>query len=332
VCSIALTQTTALRIGGSSRPQIPSSLAYDRSTDRRLLSACGLDAISPPIVRLGKARALKQGQSTGAPDCRMRPTAHEGAHHDNVSARPERKAQEFEWFRPVSVPTSLEVNDTSSLGDRNCTAMLMCRASTQNLRARGYTTPITSLPQLRIDASPGGGLTCTMQTATVYGCLPTAGVHPASGSRPRQSGLVTVTIPAQRLALPESDSLVHTKLPVWCSRQRHRVGSPREPSARSRPSRRAIRSDDRQPMPVFHPSSSRPSQRVLAGTDVEALRLRDGTPRRYWLSWREPSDIVDPLDRALSQLCSKDRLLELSRLMVFDAGVKKTFRLTSTSL
>jgi type I restriction enzyme R subunit len=69
-------------------------------------------------------------------------------------------------------------------------------------------------------------------------------------------------------------------------------------------------------------------QLVMAGNDVEGLRYGViDTPEKYWLSWREPSDIEDPLDRALSQLCSKERLLEVIHdFMVFDAGVKKTCR------
>jgi type I restriction enzyme R subunit len=51
------------------------------------------------------------------------------------------------------------------------------------------------------------------------------------------------------------------------------------------------------------------------------------TPEKYWVAWREGSDIEEPLDRALIQLCSKERLLELIHdFMVFDAGVKKVCR------
>jgi type I restriction enzyme R subunit len=69
-------------------------------------------------------------------------------------------------------------------------------------------------------------------------------------------------------------------------------------------------------------------QLVMAGNDVEGLRYAPiDTPEKYWLAWREPSEIEDPLDRALAQLCSKERLLELMHdFMVFDSGVKKTCR------
>jgi type I restriction enzyme, R subunit len=69
-------------------------------------------------------------------------------------------------------------------------------------------------------------------------------------------------------------------------------------------------------------------QLVMAGNDVEGLRYGViDTAEKYWLTWKEPSDIEQPLDRALTQLCSKARLLEVIHdFMVFDAGVKKACR------
>jgi type I restriction enzyme R subunit len=66
-------------------------------------------------------------------------------------------------------------------------------------------------------------------------------------------------------------------------------------------------------------------QFVFAGNDVEGLRYGViGTPEKYWLEWKEPSDVGEPLDRALLQMCDKYRLLELiHNFIVFDAGVKK---------
>ena len=69
-------------------------------------------------------------------------------------------------------------------------------------------------------------------------------------------------------------------------------------------------------------------QLVMAGNDTEGLRYAPiDTQEKYWLTWREPSDIDNPLDRALTQLCSKERLLELVHdFIVFDKGVKKVAR------
>lgn len=69
-------------------------------------------------------------------------------------------------------------------------------------------------------------------------------------------------------------------------------------------------------------------QFVFAGNDIEGLRYGViETPEKYWLSWKEPSEVENPLDRSLLQMCAKDRLLELIHdFIVFDAGTKKTCR------
>jgi type I restriction enzyme R subunit len=51
------------------------------------------------------------------------------------------------------------------------------------------------------------------------------------------------------------------------------------------------------------------------------------TPEKYYLAWKEPSSVENPLDRSLLQLCNKPRFLELIHdFLVFDAGIKKTCR------
>jgi len=69
-------------------------------------------------------------------------------------------------------------------------------------------------------------------------------------------------------------------------------------------------------------------QWVMAGNDTEGLRYGAiQTREKYYLTWKEESPTENPLDRALVQLCSKDRLLELTHdFIVFDAGVKKLCR------
>lgn len=69
-------------------------------------------------------------------------------------------------------------------------------------------------------------------------------------------------------------------------------------------------------------------QLLFAGNDVEGLRYAPiDTPEKYWLEWREPSDVEEILDRALLQMCNKQRFLEIIHdFMAFDAGVKKTCR------
>ena len=73
-------------------------------------------------------------------------------------------------------------------------------------------------------------------------------------------------------------------------------------------------------------------QLVMAGNDTEGLRYGViDTPEKYWLRWKEaaahPTAGDNPLLRELSQLCNKDRLLEIVHdFMVFDAGIKKICR------
>jgi type I restriction enzyme, R subunit len=69
-------------------------------------------------------------------------------------------------------------------------------------------------------------------------------------------------------------------------------------------------------------------QVVMAGNDTEGLRYGViETHEKYYLCWREDSAIENPLDKAITQLCNKERLLEVIHdFMVFDAGTKKTCR------
>ncbi|MCY3615181.1 MAG: HsdR family type I site-specific deoxyribonuclease [Bacteroidetes bacterium] len=73
-------------------------------------------------------------------------------------------------------------------------------------------------------------------------------------------------------------------------------------------------------------------QLLMAGNDTEGLRYGViGTPEKYWLRWNEadahPVAGNNPLLRELSQLCRKDRLLEIFHdFIVFDAGTKKICR------
>jgi len=69
-------------------------------------------------------------------------------------------------------------------------------------------------------------------------------------------------------------------------------------------------------------------QWVMASNDTEGLRYGAiQTPEKYYLTWKEASPIENPLDRALVQLCSKERFLELMHdFTLFDAGIKKLCR------
>ena len=69
-------------------------------------------------------------------------------------------------------------------------------------------------------------------------------------------------------------------------------------------------------------------QLVMAGNDTEGLRYGViNTPEKYYLKWKEESDVENLLDRHLLQVCQKERFLELIHdFIVYDAGTKKICR------
>lgn len=70
------------------------------------------------------------------------------------------------------------------------------------------------------------------------------------------------------------------------------------------------------------------AQLVMAGNDTEGLRYGTiETKGKYYLTWKEDGAEENTLDRALLQLCAKERFLELVHdFIVFDAGTKKLCR------
>jgi len=80
--------------------------------------------------------------------------------------------------------------------------------------------------------------------------------------------------------------------------------------------------------PIFIERFFTTMQLIMAGNDTEGLRYGTiETPEKYYLTWKEESDIENPLNRSLTQLFEKSRFLEiLHNFIVFDAGVKKTCR------
>jgi type I restriction enzyme R subunit len=69
-------------------------------------------------------------------------------------------------------------------------------------------------------------------------------------------------------------------------------------------------------------------QLVCAGNDTEGLRYGViDTTEKYYLTWKEPSGVENPLDRAVLQMFDKARFQELVHdFLTFDAGVKKICR------
>jgi type I restriction enzyme R subunit len=204
----------------------------------------------------------------------------------------------------------------------------------QNLRARGYDDNLINkaIDKLRNDASLGGGRDLYEANRDVYELLRYGvKVKPGAGEQYETVWLIDWTDPAENdFAVAQEVTVLgqHTKRPdvvlyvngialATLELKRSWV-------AVSEGIRQTIGNQRREFIRPFFTTV----QLVMAGNDVEGLRYAViDTPEKYWMAWREDSEIENPLDRALTQLCSKERLLErMHDFMVFDSGIKKTCR------
>ncbi|GAA3967536.1 HsdR family type I site-specific deoxyribonuclease [Streptomyces marokkonensis] len=205
---------------------------------------------------------------------------------------------------------------------------------TQNLRARGYSDNLINkaVDKLKSDASLGGGRDLYEANRDVYGLLRYGvKVKPGVGEQMETVWLVDWAHPdANHFALAEEVTVLgqHTKRPDIVLYVNGIAFGTIELKRSKVAVSEGIRQSIGNQRPEFIRSFFTTVQLVMAGNDVEGLRYSAiDTQEKYWLAWREPSDIADPLDRSLTQLCSKVRLLELVHdFMVFDAGQKKTCR------
>jgi type I restriction enzyme R subunit len=205
----------------------------------------------------------------------------------------------------------------------------------QNLRARGYDDNLINkaIDKLKSDASLGGGRDLYEANRDVYNLLRYGvKVKPGAGEQYETVWLIDWANPAaNHFALAEEVTVLgeHTKRPDVVLY----VNGIALATLELKRSKVAVSEGIRQTIGNQRPEFIRPFfttvQFVMAGNDVEGLRYAViDTPEKYWLTWREASDdIDDPLDRSLTHLCSKGRLLELIHdFIVFDSGVKKTCR------
>lgn len=245
--------------------------------------------------------------------------------------QPERKTQDriVELFRD-----SLGYEYLGNWGYRAANSNIDVGLLTRNLRARGYNDNLINkaIDKLKSDASLGGGRDLYEANRDVYGLLRYGvKVKPGIGEQTETVWLVDWTRPeANHFTLAEEVTVLgqHTKRPDIVLY----VNGIAFGTIELKRSKVAVSEGIRQTIGNQRPEFIRPFfatvQLVMAGNDVEGLRYSAiDTPEKYWLAWREPSDISDPLDRSLTQLCSKERLLELVHdFMVFDAGQKKACR------
>ncbi|MFF9027900.1 type I restriction endonuclease subunit R [Streptomyces iakyrus] len=203
-----------------------------------------------------------------------------------------------------------------------------------NLRARGYDGVLVgkAIERLKKAAALGGGRNLYEANRDVYELLRYGvKVKPGAGEQyetvwlidwndPQTNDFVVVeevTIVGKQTKRPDIVLYVNGLALVTLELKRSRVAVSE-----------GIRQTIGNQKPEFIRSFFSTVQLVLAGNDVEGLRYGViDTPEKYWLQWKEPSDVEEPLDRALLQMCDKERLLELIHdFTVFDSGVRKACR------
>lgn len=201
----------------------------------------------------------------------------------------------------------------------------------QNLKARGYNDTLIArtLDQLGKAASVGAGHDLYEANRDVYQLLRYGvKVKPGVGEHTETVWLIDWANPdANHFAVVEEVTVLghHTKRPDVVLY----VNGLALATIELKRSKVSVTEGIRQTIGNQKPEFIRPFfstvQFVFAGNVVEGLRYGViDTPEKYWLEWKEASDVADPLDRALLQLCGKTRFLELIHdFIVFDAGVKK---------
>ncbi|MGW5309732.1 type I restriction endonuclease subunit R [Nocardia thailandica] len=202
---------------------------------------------------------------------------------------------------------------------------------TQNLRARGYDDNLINraLDQLGKAASVGAGHDLYEANKDVYGLLRYGvKVRPGVGEQTETVWLIDWKNPeANHFVVVEEVTIAgqHTKRPDVVLYVNGLAFATLELKRSKVAVSEGIRQTIGNQKPEFIRSFFSTVQFVFAGNDVEGLRYGViDTPEKYWLEWKEPSEVADPLDRALLQMCSKPRLLELiHNFIVFDAGIKK---------
>jgi len=202
---------------------------------------------------------------------------------------------------------------------------------TQNLRARGYDDNLINraLDQLGKAAAVGAGHDLYEANRDVYGLLRYGvKVKPGVGEQTETVWLIDWKNPdANHFVVAEEVTIAghHTKRPDVVLYVNGLALATLELKRSKVALSEGIRQTIGNQKPEFIRSFFSTVQFVFAGNDVEGLRYGViDTPEKYWLEWKEPSDVEDPLDRALLQMCNKPRLLELiHNFFVFDAGVKK---------
>lgn len=215
--------------------------------------------------------------------------------------------------------------------DGNRTSGIETDLLTQNLRARGYEDGLITraLDQLEKAAAVGVGHNLYEANRDVYQLLRYGvKVRAAAGEQTQTVWLVDWQTPtANHFALAEEVTVFgqHNKRPdVVLYVNGLALGVIELKRSKVSVAEGIRQSIGNQSKDFIRPFFST-VQYLFAGNDAEGLRYGViDTPEKYWLEWKEESDVDSLLDRGLLQMCSKERFLELIHdFIVFDKGVKK---------
>lgn len=229
---------------------------------------------------------------------------------------------------------SLDYEYLGNWQDREGNSNVEPQALESNLERRGYgTAHVTkAVKELKGDASLGRGRDLYEANQDVYRLLRYGvKVRPEAGHLTETVWLIDWENPeANDFGIAEEVTVFgqHTKRPDLVLY----VNGIAVGTIELKRSKVAVGEGIRQTISNQRPEFIRPFfttvQLTMAGNDVEGLRYSViDTEEKYWLAWKEDSEIEEPLDRALAQLCAKERLLEIVHdFMVFDVGTRKTCR------
>lgn len=215
--------------------------------------------------------------------------------------------------------------------DGNRTSGIETELLTQNLRARGYEDALITraLDQLEKAAAVGVGHNLYEANRDVYQLLRYGvKVRAAAGEQTQTVWLIDWQTPsANHFAIAEEVTVFgqHNKRPdVVLYVNGLALGVIELKRSKVSVTEGIRQSIGNQSKDFIRPFFST-VQYLFAGNDAEGLRYGViDTPEKYWLEWKEESDVESLLDRGVLQMCSKERFLELIHdFIVFDKGVKK---------
>ena len=244
--------------------------------------------------------------------------------------QPERRTQD----RVLRLLRQMGYDYLGNWKDRRGNSNIEAKILMQNLRARGYDDALIKKAgtQLRKEAVVGAGRDLYGANYAVYELLrygakvtrgagePHETVHFIDWDNPQANHFAVaeeVTVVGRHTKRPDIVLYVNGIAMVTLELKRSVVAVSE-----------GIRQTIGNQQPEFIQPFFSTVQLVMAGNDVEGMRYAViDTPEKYWMAWKESSQVENPLDRSLSQLCASDRLLEIVHdFTVFDQGVRKVCR------